>query len=499
MQIQMIGHASIFVETEDCKILMDPILWDSHAEGISDICPKRKVFHDQIPAFDILIISHRHIDHFDIQSLASLPKNVDVFIPYDKLMETCLRDLGYSQIYKLKDWEEVKIGSTRLIATRSENRVPEYGMLFTDPSGVFWNQVDSAVNLETIRQVKSKYPQIDFFLASWQPLLELEHQNNQPSSFPYSAYDQELKKISLLQPNSLAPGANGFKFIKGTSWLNKVVFPVTREQFCRDVAIVCPEIGENIFPFNPGDVVTFKNGELSYMKQKSSFVQMVEDDRYDLRFSPSNIGDCLIDDNPDDYDLSEMKDVIKAEVCFDLPKFIKEKSDLFLEYRHWKIIYQLEIVFPSETQQYYFDFSEDNIQCHSGYSPLAHLFTTVAASNFYGLIKGIRSWDAANIGGYYRSFQKLYIPTPYGIIKPIEGKNISLEDPIELRFPYEDIFEKVRQHEVQKWKYSDVNPEISRETQTKMLRIGNTLVRLLQENKDKTVEENKYLQIASVR
>ena len=51
MQVQMIGHASILVETEDCKILMDPILWDAHAEGIEDICPKRKVIREQIPEF----------------------------------------------------------------------------------------------------------------------------------------------------------------------------------------------------------------------------------------------------------------------------------------------------------------------------------------------------------------------------------------------------------------------------------------------------------------
>ena len=69
MEIHMIGHASIFVETQDCKILMDPVLWDPHAEGIEDVCPKREVIHERIPEFDLLIISHRHLDHFDIRSL----------------------------------------------------------------------------------------------------------------------------------------------------------------------------------------------------------------------------------------------------------------------------------------------------------------------------------------------------------------------------------------------------------------------------------------------
>nr|WP_293104278.1 MBL fold metallo-hydrolase [Moorena sp. SIO3I6] len=479
----MIGHASIFVETENCQILMDPVLWDSHCEGIEDICPKRKVYHDQIPGFDILIISHRHLDHFDIQSLASLPKNVDVFIPYDKLMETCLRDLGYSQIYKLKDWSEVKIGSTRLIATRSENRVPEYGMLFTDPSGVFWNQVDSHVSVETISLIKSRYPQIDFLLACWQPMLETQHQDNQPCYFPYDFYDGLLKKISLLKPYSVAPGANGFKLIQGSSWLNKVVFPVTKEQFCRDVAIVCPGLKENVFPLNPGDVVNVKNGEVSYMKQRSSFVQMLEDDQQDLRFSPVNIGDQLIDDNPDGYDLEEIQQTIYSEVNSDFPKFVTEKKDsLFIEYCHWKLIYQLEIVFPDNIQQYYFDFSEENIECHTGYNPLAHIFTTIAASSFYSIIKGIKGWDSAKMGGYCRSFQKLYLPTPSGIVKPIEVNNLQIKYPLTMRFPPDELFEKVRHQEVQRWKSSEVNPKVVQKDETKMLRIGNTLVRLSTKN-----------------
>ena len=93
MKIHLIGHASIFVETQDCKILMDPVLWDSHCEDIEDICPKREVIFDRLPEFDTLVISHQHTDHFDIRSLAYLPKHVDVFIPIDK----CKRTLGLFQ------------------------------------------------------------------------------------------------------------------------------------------------------------------------------------------------------------------------------------------------------------------------------------------------------------------------------------------------------------------------------------------------------------------
>jgi len=58
MKIDMIGHATIFVETQDCKILMDPVLWDPFCEGLNESCPKREVIPEKLPEFDFLVISH---------------------------------------------------------------------------------------------------------------------------------------------------------------------------------------------------------------------------------------------------------------------------------------------------------------------------------------------------------------------------------------------------------------------------------------------------------
>lgn len=499
MRIHMIGHASIFVETEDCNILMDPVLFEPHAEGIEDICPKRQVIYDQIPEFDILIISHQHLDHFDIRSLAFLPKNVDVLIPQDKLLKSCLNKLGYSRIYCLKDCSEVKIGSTHLIATRSENRVPEYGMLFADSSGVFWNQVDSDVSLNTIQFVKSRYSQVDFLLASWQPMLELNFQENQSLSFPYSSYNQQLEKVALIKPKAVSPGANGFKFVNGSSWLNQVVFPVTREQYCRDVQIIYPEIENNVFALDPGDILTLQNGEFSYIPASSEFVKKLEDDRDELYFSPVNVGNNLIDDNSNNYSLDEMRKTIEEEVCINLPQFIMQNKDSsFIEHCRWQVIYQLEVVFPDCVCQWYFDFKEEIIQARTGRHPLANLFTTIAASSLYGFIKGITGWDYAHMGGYCRSFKKIYIPTTHGIVQPDKEQ---IEEPLDLRFPYKDIFEKVRYHEIEKWSSASREHTVLPESKTMMMKIGNTLIRLAKTKSDINIPvamETENSQLSSV-
>jgi UDP-MurNAc hydroxylase len=494
MQIYMLGHASIFVETKDSKILMDPVLWNSHAEGIEDIYPQREIFQERIPEFDTLIISHRHTDHFDIRSLANLPKHVDVLIPKDKFMEDCLRQLGYRHIYTLQDFSEVRIGSTRLIASRSENRVPEFGMVFADPDGVFWNQVDSVVGAKTIGKIKSRYPQIDFLLAGWQAMLESQYQDHRNISFPFSAYSNTLELINLVKPKAIAPGANGFKFINGSAWLNQVVFPVTREQFCQDVKIVDPTLEDRVFVLDPGDLISLVQGEVNYSPQKSTFVQKLAEDKDLLSFSPVNLDSKLIDDNPEGYDLEEMKNTIKEELDDHLPQFFREHQQTsFLQYCHWEVIYQLEVVYRDHSEAYYFDFSEESIQCRQGSNPLANAFSTISASSFYGLLKGFKGWDFANLGGYYRCYHKVYQATSHGIVKLADSSNSRIPDPLSIKYPYKEVYERVRNHEIKTWGQTDKNQELESDNLMTMVRIGKTLTRPQQTKID--VNEQEKLQL----
>ncbi len=291
------------------------------------------------------------------------------------------------------------------------------------------------------------------------------------------------------RPKAIAPGANGFKYVKGASWLNQIVFPVTREQYCQDVRIVCPEIGNNVFALDPGDVLNLQNDECIHTPAKSQFVNKLEDDRDELYFLPVNVENNLIDDNVDNYNLDEMRNSIEEEVCINFFRFIMEKKDfLFIEHCRWQVIYQLEVVFDDRVSQWYFDFTEETIQARPGRHPLANFFTTITASSFYGLIKGIKGWDYAYLGGYYRSFKKVYVPTTHGIAKPDQAQ---IEDPLFLKFSYQDSFEKVRYYEIEKWSPANSERAIPHQSQTLMMKIGNTLVRLAKTNSNSDTKESK--------
>ncbi|NET33065.1 MAG: MBL fold metallo-hydrolase [Cyanothece sp. SIO1E1] len=475
MQVTMIGHASIFVETQDCKILMDPVLWDPFCEGLNESCPKREVTPENIPDYDFLVISHKHLDHFDIRSLAYLPKSVDVLVPKDKLIIESLRRLGYARIYPMKDFETVQMGTTTLMTTRSEWRVPEFGMVFADPTGVFWNTVDSDVSPKTIQKVKEKYPTIDFLLSSWQVSLETNYQFNQTVSFPFPGYGKLFSILNLVRPRAIAPGAQGWKYIKESAWLNQVVFSTTRERFCHDVKTVFPEIAQHVFALDPGDSLAFDQASFNYCSGQSNYAKMLEDDRHLIDFAPVKIGNELVDSNPEKYDVEVMRQAIFEEVELNLPTFIqKHQSSTFYFYADWPVIYQLEVIFPDGCQKWSFDFSQPTVKAQPGRNPLANLFAYITASSFYGLMCKRRDWDYLMCSGEYRAFHKIYSIHRLGII-PAHSQ--TLKDPVEVKFSSEYVAAGNVQSEVERVLVAQEETETLEPDPNPMLKFGSMFMK----------------------
>jgi UDP-MurNAc hydroxylase len=433
MKINFLGHASLLVETQDCKILMDPLLWDPFCDGTNASCPQREIFPDLLPPYDFLVISHRHTDHFDIRSLAYLPKHIDVLIPPDKLLVECLQNLGYKHIYPLKEFQKVKMGDTTMMTTRSEVRVPEFGMIFADPSGVFWNAVDTFFAPATIERVKQSFPKIDIFLPPWNVGMESKYQTNQGLGFPFDVYDHLYHLISLVTPQAIIPGAQGWKYIDSGDWQNQIAFPQTRERFCKDMVTVLPEA--QVCSLDPGDIAELDEDSGFHHKSAAcSYARMVIDDRETIAFSPVNFHKDLHDSNLLGYPLETLEEAISTEVTIHLTTFIQEHlSNAFAEHQHWQVIYQLEVVFPDRKNKiWHIDFRKSPLTAEEGYNPLANLFFYITASGFYSLSQKTHGWEYLVNTGAYRHFHKVYLPNAKGILS---AKSEQIIDPLFLKYP----------------------------------------------------------------
>ncbi len=476
MKITLLGHASIAIETTDCRILMDPVFWDPFCEGLNASCPQREVISEKLPTFDFLVISHKHLDHFDVRTLSGLPRDIDVLVPPDPLIIQTLKTLGYRCIYPLHDFEIVKCGTTTLMTTRSEVRVPEFGLVVADPSGVFWNTVDSYFAPPTIQKVRKTFPTIDFLLATWHISMEAAYQSNRNLAFPHHLYGKLFQLFRLVEPRAIAPGASGWKYINQAAWQNQVVFPVTQERFCYDVKQAFPALADQVFQFDPGDTVTLTEETCIHTSASCDYAFMIKNDRECLDFSPVTAGNPLIDPNPEQYVQQNLEDAITAAVEKSLTEFINQNlQTLFVSHRHWQVIYQLDIIFPEGRYRWAIDFAQGSIQAVTGRDPLANLFTYITATSFFSLINKKKEWDYLWCSGDYRTFQKIYRMTSHGILFPESGE---IMDPLQLQYPANFAAGENLNSELARWS----NPEVDQQAvppcaENPMVSLGNLYVK----------------------
>jgi hypothetical protein len=440
VKVHLIGHATLIVETIDKTILMDPVLGDPHQEELFDITPRREVLLDRFPEFDIIVLSHKHLDHFDIRSLAKLPKSVPVITPKDPLLKHYLERLGFQRITQLADFSVLRSGRTTLMTTRSENAVPEFGMIFSDPDGVFWNQVDTILSPQTVHLAMKNAGPVDLLLASWQPMLESDAQYNRHVAFPYKIYERLLYNLTLVQTKALAPGANGFRYRGESSWLNHVVFPVAREQFLHDAQAIKPELAGKTFSFDPGDTLEIRDGVTAWTCKGSPYLRRQDDGRALLDFSPVDLSNSMKSQSMPDFDEAHIQSALER---------LRETlagAERFSEHRRWQVIYQLEIIFPNKVEQWHVDFA-DSTELSEGRHPRANFISKITAAALTGLATSMRGWDYCMLGGYFRTFHRIFLATPNGMLRPQEA----LSDPLAMAFPYEATFRAVLDLELQRW------------------------------------------------
>lgn len=119
-----INHSTFLLQLPGLNVLTDPV----YSERVSPFRfagPKRVrppgIRFDDLPAIDVVIISHNHYDHLDLETLKQLDgKFKPLFIVAlgdDKLL---LKN-GIQNVKALDWWEEVRVKDTRFIFTPSQH------------------------------------------------------------------------------------------------------------------------------------------------------------------------------------------------------------------------------------------------------------------------------------------------------------------------------------------------------------------------------------------
>lgn len=437
IEVDFIGHATLMVRTQDLCCLFDPVLFDRFHEGLFEIYPPRTLALDAMPEVDVVVLTHRHRDHFDVPSLRALPSRQHIVIPDDQMLHDIVSRIGFRKITVVRDWDVLRFGQTELLFTPSLLKVPEVGVLISCGGATFWNQVDTAIDVSTVERISSNFGTLSFLLAPWQPSLEAPLQYNKSMSFPVDTYVRLLKRAAAVRAHALVPGACGFRHSEAFGWQDQLTFPITRERFLHDFSALSSNTDCHVI--DPGDRVsvahdgiTVQHNAVAWVTKRSAWNSI------DLRFAPSlaSHGRRFTPDSSNEHRVEVVIERLKERLAHLWSG--TEGVSAAERGRTWQVIFLLEIAIScEEVQHLHIDFRELELPLVlDGYSPLANSFAHVRLDSLEQLFDGHVEWDQLVHSGDYRTHSSVFIMSGREVRVP---ESPAVFDPLWDLFPYVEL------------------------------------------------------------
>jgi N-acyl-phosphatidylethanolamine-hydrolysing phospholipase D len=110
--VTWVGHSTLLIRLDGMTILTDP-QWSERASPVSFAGPKRMtppgIPFEQLPPVDVVLISHDHYDHLDVDTVQRLAQTHDPLFLVPLGLQAWLADLGITKVEELDWWENRQI------------------------------------------------------------------------------------------------------------------------------------------------------------------------------------------------------------------------------------------------------------------------------------------------------------------------------------------------------------------------------------------------------
>ncbi|HEX8313058.1 MAG TPA: MBL fold metallo-hydrolase [Chthoniobacteraceae bacterium] len=242
-----LGHAALLIETENARVLMDPILGAAVSGGGNVIDPPREIRLNALVDLDLVVISHHHSDHFNLADLALIPRAAEhhFVIPDDDGVEATLRRWGARRVTRLLPGQSIEAADLRLTATRSEVPFPEIGILFQQGELRLLNLVDTVFHphIPELLALCGSGPNVvlaPFQAGGYMSFLPLREEGFPPGLEPAiqawasEALEELATDLQQLQPKLVVAFADGLAYTD--AGINARHFPLPDSAFADRLA-----------------------------------------------------------------------------------------------------------------------------------------------------------------------------------------------------------------------------------------------------------------------
>jgi L-ascorbate metabolism protein UlaG (beta-lactamase superfamily) len=168
--VTWVGHASFVLRLGGALIATDPVF-------ASRMGPRQRltapgVAPENLPALDVVTVSHSHYDHLDIPSLRTLAARGNPLFVVPKDNGDLLRRAGIKRVVELGWWESTETVGVRVTCVPAQHwsmRVPWDrntrlwgGFVYESREGVAYHSGDTAMSEEVFRAIAARFPRIDW-------------------------------------------------------------------------------------------------------------------------------------------------------------------------------------------------------------------------------------------------------------------------------------------------------------------------------------------------
>jgi L-ascorbate metabolism protein UlaG (beta-lactamase superfamily) len=172
--VTWIGHSSFLINLEGTAILTDPVFSEKvgvSVLGLATIGLRRFVppalQMTDLPHLDLVLVSHAHMDHYDIPTLHQLRRDVPLIMARDT--SEFVEDVGFSNLREL-DWgQTAEVDGVRIEAVPVKHWGRRYpwdrdrgynGLLFTKHKRSILFAGDTAYSDQLIAALKGRRPDV---------------------------------------------------------------------------------------------------------------------------------------------------------------------------------------------------------------------------------------------------------------------------------------------------------------------------------------------------
>lgn len=124
LRLTWIGHACALLQTPTFSVLTDPV-FGRRASPVSFAGPSRHTppalrLHD-LPPLDVVLLSHDHYDHLDVDSLQTIARRHDPLFLVPLGVGRLVRSAGVRRVYELDWWQYVELDGWRFHCTPAKH------------------------------------------------------------------------------------------------------------------------------------------------------------------------------------------------------------------------------------------------------------------------------------------------------------------------------------------------------------------------------------------